>query len=267
MIITFLDGSKKEFEVGSSALDIANSISSSLAKKSIFALVNGEEYDLTRPILADATLELKMKEDAINVLNHSCAHLLASAIKRLYPNAMFGVGPSIEEGFYYDVNLGDVKITEADLPKLEKEMKHIVSQNVKFERKEVSKQEALEVFKNDKYKVELINELPEDAVITTYTNGEYTDLCRGPHVLSTILLKNFKLLSVAGAYWRGDSNNEQLQRIYGTCFFNEEDLKNHLNDLEERKKRDHRRLGKELDLFMVSDYGPGFHSGYQKEWL
>ena len=165
MIITFLDGSKKEFEVGSSALDIANSISSSLAKKSIFALVNGEEYDLTRPILADATLELKMKEDAINVLNHSCAHLLASAIKRLYPNAMFGVGPSIEEGFYYDVNLGDVKITEADLPKLEKEMKHIVSQNVKFERKEVSKQEALEVFKDDKYKVELINELPEDAVI------------------------------------------------------------------------------------------------------
>ena len=258
MIITFLDGSKKEFEVGSSALDIANSISSSLAKKSIFALVNGEEYDLTRPILADATLELKMKEDAINVLNHSCAHLLASAIKRLYPNAMFGVGPSIEEGFYYDVNLGDVKITEADLLKLEKEMKHIVSQNVKFERKEVSKQEALEVFKDDKYKVELINELPEDAVITTYTNGEYTDLCRGPHVLSTILLKNFKLLSVAGAYWRGDSNNEQLQRIYGTCFFNEEDLKNHLNDLEERKKRDHRRLGKELDLFMVSDYGPGF---------
>ena len=259
MIITFLDGSKKEFEVGSSALDIANSISSSLAKKSIYALVNGEEYDLTRPILSDATLELKMKDDAIDVLNHSCAHLLAAAIKRLYPKAMFGVGPSIEEGFYYDVNPGeDVKFTEADLPKLEKEMKHIVSQNVKFERKEVSKQEALEIFKDDKYKVEIINELEDDAIITTYTNGEYTDLCRGPHVLSTILLKNFKLLSVAGAYWRGDSNNEQLQRIYGTCFFNEEDLKKHLIDLEERKKRDHRKLGKELDLFMMSDYGPGF---------
>ena len=259
MIITFLDGSKKEFEKGVSSLEIANSISSSLAKKSVYALVNGEAYDLSRPVLEDSTLELKMKEDAIDVLNHSCAHLLATAIKRLYPKAMFGVGPSIEEGFYYDVNPGaDVKFTEADLPKIEKEMKHIVSQNIKFERKEVTKQEALELFKDDKYKVEIINELEDDAIITTYTNGDYTDLCRGPHVLSTILLKNFKLLSVAGAYWRGDSNNEQLQRIYGTCFFNEEDLKKHLVDLEERKKRDHRKLGKELDLFMMSDYGPGF---------
>ena len=259
MIITFLDGSKKEFEKGVSSLEIANSISSSLAKKSVYALVNGEAYDLSRPILEDSTLELKMKEDAIDVLNHSCAHLLATAIKRLYPKAMFGVGPSIEEGFYYDVNPGaDVKFTDADLPKIEKEMKHIVSQNIKFERKEVTKQEALELFKDDKYKVEIINELEDDAIITTYTNGDYTDLCRGPHVLSTILLKNFKLLSVAGAYWRGDSNNEQLQRIYGTCFFNEDDLKKHLNDLEERKKRDHRKLGKELDLFMMSDYGPGF---------
>ena len=135
MIITFLDGSKKEFEKGVSSLDIANSISSSLAKKSVFALVNGEAYDLTRPILEDSTLELKMKEDAIDVLNHSCAHLLATAIKRLYPKAMFGVGPAIEEGFYYDVNPGaDVKFTDADLPKIEKEMKHIVSQNIKFER-------------------------------------------------------------------------------------------------------------------------------------
>ena len=174
MIITFLDGSKKEFEKGVSSLDIANSISSSLAKKSVYALVNGEEYDLTRPILSDATLELKMKEDAIDVLNHSCAHLLATAIKRLYPKAMFGVGPSIEEGFYYDVNPGeDVKFTEADLPKLEKEMKHIVSQNIKFERKEVSKQEALEIFKDDKYKVEIINELEEDAIITTYNNLKF----------------------------------------------------------------------------------------------
>ena len=259
MIITFLDGSKKEFEKGVSSLDIAKSISESLAKKSIFALVNGEEYDLTRPILEDATVELKFKEDAFHVLNHSCAHLLAAAIKKLYPNAMFGVGPAIEEGFYYDMNPGEgIKFTDADLPKIEKEMKHLISQNAKFERKEVSKQEALEIFKNDKYKVELINDLPEDAVITTYTNGDYTDLCRGPHVPSTILLKNFKLLNVAGAYWRGDSKNEQLQRIYGTCFFNEADLKEHLNNLEERKKRDHRKLGKELELFMISDYGPGF---------
>ena len=261
MKITFLDGSIKEIENGKSALEIANGISSSLAKKSICAKVNGELVDLTKPINEDATFELVTKDNplAIDVLNHSCAHLLASAIKKLYPKAMFGVGPSIEEGFYYDVNPGDdIKFTDSDLLKIEKEMKHIVSQNVKFEQKVVNKEEALEIFKDDKYKVEIINELEDGAVITVYTHGDYSDLCRGPHVLNTNLLKNFKLLSVAGAYWRGDSNNEQLQRIYGTCFFNEEDLKNHLNDLEERKKRDHRRLGKELDLFMVSDYGPGF---------
>ena len=261
MKITFLDGSIKEIENGKSALDIANGISSSLAKKSVCAKVNGELVDLTKPINEDATFELVTKDNplAIDVLNHSCAHLLASAIKKLYPKAMFGVGPSIEEGFYYDVNPGDdIKFTDSDLLKIEKEMKHIVSQNVKFEQKVVNKEEALEIFKGDKYKVEIINELEDGAVITVYTHGDYSDLCRGPHVLNTNLLKNFKLLSVAGAYWRGDSNNEQLQRIYGTCFFNEEDLKNHLNDLEERKKRDHRRLGKELDLFMVSDYGPGF---------
>ena len=261
MKITFLDGSIKEIENGKSALDIANSISSSLAKKSVCAKVNGELVDLTKPINEDATFELVTKDNplATDVLNHSCAHLLASAIKKLYPKAMFGVGPSIEEGFYYDVNPGDdIKFTDSDLLKIEKEMKHIVSQNVKFEQKVVNKEEALEIFKDDKYKVEIINELEDGAVITVYTHGDYSDLCRGPHVLSTNLLKNFKLLSVAGAYWRGDSKNEQLQRIYGTCFFNEEDLKNHLNDLEERKKRDHRRLGKELDLFMVSDYGPGF---------
>ena len=261
MKITFLDGSIKEIENGKSALDIANGISSSLAKKSVCAKVNGELVDLTKPINEDATFELVTKDNplAIDVLNHSCAHLLASAIKKLYPKAMFGVGPSIEEGFYYDVNPGDdIKFTDSDLLKIEKEMKHIVSQNVKFEQKVVNKEEALEIFKDDKYKVEIINELEDGAVITVYTHGDYSDLCRGPHVLNTNLLKNFKLLSVAGAYWRGDSNNEQLQRIYGTCFFNEEDLKNHLNDLEERKKRDHRRLGKELDLFMVSDYGPGF---------
>ena len=261
MKIKFLDGSIKELANGMSALEIANGISSSLAKKSVCAKVNDDLVDLTKPINDDATFELITKDNplALDVLNHSCAHLLASAIKKLYPKAMFGVGPSIEEGFYYDVNPGDdIKFTESDLLKIEKEMKHIVSQNVKFERKEVSKAEALEIFKNDKYKVEIINELEDDATITTYTHGDYSDLCRGPHVLSTNLLKNFKLLAVAGAYWRGDSNNEQLQRIYGTCFFNEEDLKNHLHDLEERKKRDHRKLGKELDLFMVSDYGPGF---------
>ena len=260
MKVMFLDGSSKEFEKGLSAFDIAQSISPNLAKKSICALVNGEMVDLNRPINEDAKLELITKDDkrSLDVLNHSCSHLMASAIKKLYPNSMFGVGPAIEEGFYYDVNPGDdVKITDSDLDKIEKEMKHIVSQNLKFERKEVSKEEALELFKGDKYKTEIINELPDGATITTYKHGDYIDLCRGPHVASTILLKNFKLLQLAGAYWRGDSKNEQLTRIYGTCFATEEELKEHLEILEERKKRDHRRLGKELELFMLSDYGPG----------
>ena len=260
MKIKFLDGSVKEMENGKSAYDIAMSISPNLAKKSICALINGEMYDLTRPITEDSELELITKDDkrCLDVLNHSCSHLMASAIKKLYPNSMFGVGPAIEEGFYYDVNPGEgIKFTEADLEKIEKEMRHIVSQNVKFERCEVTKDEALELFKNDKYKTEIINELPDGSIITTYKHGDYMDLCRGPHVTSTNILKNFKLLMLAGAYWRGDSKNEQLQRVYGTCFPTEEELKEHLQILEERKKRDHRRLGKELELFMLSDYGPG----------
>ena len=260
MKIKFLDGSVKEFENGLSALDIANKLSPSLAKKSICAKVNDHLIDLTRAINEDCDFELITKDDprAMDILNHSCSHLMASAIKKLYPNAMFGVGPSIEEGFYYDVNPGDdVKFNDADLLKIEKEMKHIVSQNVKFERKEVSKEEALEIFKNDKYKKEIINELPDNETITIYVHGDYCDLCRGPHVVSTNVLKNFKLLSVSAAYWRGDSKNEQLQRVYGTCFPTEEGLKEHLLILEERKKRDHRKLGKELELFMLSEYGPG----------
>ena len=259
MKITFLDGSVKEFNQGMSAYEIASSISPSLAKKSIFANVNGEAWDINRPINDDATLELKFKEDSFEVLNHSCAHLLATAVKSLYKEACFGVGPAIEEGFYYDINPGSgVKFTDADLAVLEKEMKRLANQDLKFERKEVSRCEALEIFKEDKYKQEIISELPEDAVITIYTDGEYTDLCRGPHVASTKYLKNFKLLTVSGAYWRGDSKNEQLQRIYGVCFFDENELKQHLINLEERAKRDHRKLGKELELFMISEYGPGF---------
>lgn len=261
MKIKFLDGSVKDFEKGMSAFDIAMSISPSLAKKSIVAKINGELWDLKRPINEDSDLELLMKEskEAYEVLNHSCSHLLATAVKKLYPNAQFGVGPAIEEGFYYDINPGDdVKFTEADLPKLEKEMERLVAADLHFERKEVSKDEALKLFKGDKYKTELINELPDGEIITVYSDGDYKDFCRGPHVISTKVLKNFKLLAVAGAYWRGDSKNEQLQRIYGTCFFTEEDLKRHLEILKEREARDHRKLGKELELFMISEYGPGF---------
>ena len=262
MKVKFLDGSIKEFENGVSALEIANSISVSLAKKSVLAKINGMLWDLKRSINSDDVVEfellLKDSKEAYEVLNHSCAHLLATAVKRLYKEAQFGVGPNIEEGFYYDINPGNVKISEEDLPKIEKEMQKIVSEDLAFVRREVSKAEALEIFKDDKYKTELITELSEGEIISVYTDGDYSDFCRGPHVVSTKLLKNFKLLSVAGAYWRGDSKNEQLQRVYGTCFFTEEDLNKHLEILKEREARDHRKLGKELELFMISEYGPGF---------
>ena len=257
--ITFPDLSVKEFESGITAEKIAETISSSLAKKCIIAKVNDELYDMSRPILEDAKLELLTDVSSYyDLLNHSCAHLLAWALKELYPNAMFGVGPAIEEGFYYDVDLGDVKLTEEDLPKLEKKMASLVASGEKVKRYEVSKEEALELFKDDIYKTELINELPEDSVITVYEEGSYKDLCRGPHVASVKFLKNFKLLACSGAYWRGDSNRQMLQRVYGTCFGTPEELKEHLHNLEERKKRDHRKLGKELGLFMMSEYGPGF---------
>ncbi|MGD9604844.1 MAG: threonine--tRNA ligase [Bacilli bacterium] len=261
MNIQFLDGSVKQFELGKSALDIASFLSSSLAKKSVFAKVNGLNFDLTRPINEDATLELITKDskEAFEVLNHSCSHLLASAIRKLYPKAMFGVGPAIEEGFYYDINPGEgIKIVEDDLEKIENEMRKIASLDLPFKRMQLTKQEALQLFSHDKYKQEIISELDEQEIITAYQHGDFTDLCRGPHVISTKLLKNVKLLAVSGAYWRGDSKNEQLQRVYGTCFFTEEELTNHLQILKERSERDHRKLGRELDLFMLSEYGPGF---------
>ncbi len=257
--ITFPDLSVKEFENGVTANQIATSISPSLAKKCFIAKLNDELIDLNSPILHDGKIELITGGTSgyESVLNHSCAHLLAQAIRELYPNAMFGVGPAIEEGFYYDIDLGDVKITEEDLPKIEKKMQALVAAAEPIVRKEVSKAEALEMFKNDVYKEELINELEDGVVISVYQQGNFCDLCRGPHVANTKWLKNFKLLSVSGAYWRGDAKKAQLQRIYGTCFMNEEELKQHLVDLEERKKRDHRKLGKELELFMFSEYGPG----------
>lgn len=257
--ITFPDLSVKEFENGVTANQIATSISPSLAKKCFIAKLNDELIDLNSPILHNGKIELITGGTSgyESVLNHSCAHLLAQAIRELYPNAMFGVGPAIEEGFYYDIDLGDVKITEEDLPKIEKKMQALVVAAEPIVRKEVSKAEALEMFKNDVYKEELINELEDGVVISVYQQGNFCDLCRGPHVANTKWLKNFKLLSVSGAYWRGDAKKAQLQRIYGTCFMNEEELKQHLVDLEERKKRDHRKLGKELELFMFSEYGPG----------
>ena len=257
--IKFPDGKIQEFENGVNALQIAQSISPSLAKKCVAAKINGNIIDLTRPINEDADFELLTSDsnELQDVLNHSCAHLLAQAVRELYPDALFGVGPAIEEGFYYDIDLGEVKLTEEDLAKIEKKMKSLAEGNFEVSRKEVSKDEALELFKNDKYKLELINELPADQTITVYSQGKFMDLCRGPHVASTKWLKNCKLLSVSGAYWRGDAKREQLQRIYGCCFMKEQDLKDYLVILEERKKRDHRKLGKDLELFMFSEYGPG----------
>ena len=202
-------------------------------------------------------INIKENEN-LSILNHSCAHMLAQAVKRLYPNALFWVGPVIEEGFYYDIDLGDKVITEEDLELISKEMKKIVKEDKLIKRIELSKEEALEMFKEDPYKIDLIENMSESEVISAYTQGEFTDLCRGPHVKNTKLLKHFKLLKFSGAYYKGDSKNKMLQRIYGVCFETEEDLNNHLNLLEEAKKRDHKKLGKELELFMMSEYGPGF---------
>ena len=195
---------------------------------------------------------INIKEDEkLNKLNHSCAHLLAQAVKHLYPEAKFWVGPVIEDGFYYDIDLGDKTLTEEDLQKIEKEMKKCSKADKRIYREEISKKEALERFKDDPYKIDLINRMDEDnTVISCYTQGDFTDLCRGPHVESTKKIKHFKLLKHSGAYWKGDSNNKMLQRIYGVCFETEEDLNNCLQELEERKQRDHRKIGKEQEIFM-----------------
>ena len=198
---------------------------------------------------------INIKEDEkLSVLNHSCAHLLAQAVKHLYPEAKFWVGPVVEEGFYYDIDLGDTRLTEEDLAKIEKEMKKCAKDAKLIKRVEISKKEALKEFKDDPYKVDLISRMDEDdTVISMYTQGDFTDLCRGPHVENTKLLKNFKLLKVAGAYWKGDSKNKMLQRIYGICFETPEELEAHLKELEEAKERDHRKIGKDLDIFVTND--------------
>lgn len=253
--ISFPDGAVKEFAKGTTTEDIAASISPGLRKKSIAGKFNGELYDLKRPIEQDGTIEIVTQDaaDALEVLRHSTAHLMAQAIKRLYKNAKFGVGPVIEGGFYYDMDLEE-SLTPEDLPLIEKEMKKIVNENLEISRIEVSRDEAISRFKEigDEYKLELIDAIPADQQVTLYEQGEFFDLCRGIHVPSTGKIKEFKLLSIAGAYWRGDSKNKMLQRIYGTAFYKKEDLAEHLRFLEEAKERDHRKIGKELNLFMSS---------------
>lgn len=251
--IQFLDGNKKAFDKGTTTEDIAQSISPGLRKKAVAGKFNGQLVDLTKPLETDGSIEIVTpgSEEALEVLRHSTAHLMAHAIKRLYGNVKFGVGPVIEGGFYYDFDI-DQNISSDDFEQIEKTMKQIVNENMKIERKVVSRDEAKELFSNDEYKLELIDAIPEDENVTLYSQGDFTDLCRGVHVPSTAKIKEFKLLSTAGAYWRGDSNNKMLQRIYGTAFFDKKELKAHLQMLEERKERDHRKIGKELELFTNS---------------
>ncbi|EOB9314693.1 threonine--tRNA ligase [Staphylococcus aureus] len=251
--IQFPDGNKKAFDKGTTTEDIAQSISPGLRKKAVAGKFNGQLVDLTKPLETDGSIEIVTpgSEEALEVLRHSTAHLMAHAIKRLYGNVKFGVGPVTEGGFYYDFDI-DQNISSDDFEQIEKTMKQIVNENMKIERKVVSRDEAKELFSNDEYKLELIDAIPEDENVTLYSQGDFTDLCRGVHVPSTAKIKEFKLLSTAGAYWRGDSNNKMLQRIYGTAFFDKKELKAHLQMLEERKERDHRKIGKELELFTNS---------------
>ncbi|EMC08644.1 threonine--tRNA ligase [Streptococcus mutans] len=253
--ITFPDGAVREFEAGATTFEIAESISKSFAKKALAGKFNGQLIDTTRAITQDGSIEIVTPdhEDALDILRHSAAHLFAQAARRLFPDIHLGVGPAIQDGFYYDTDNEAGQISNEDLPRIEEEMKKIVKENFPSVREEVTKDEAREIFKNDPYKLELIEEHSEDAGgLTIYRQGEYVDLCRGPHVPSTGRIQVFHLLNVAGAYWRGDSNNAMMQRIYGTAWFDKKDLKTYLKRLEEAKERDHRKLGKELDLFMIS---------------
>ena len=251
--ITFPDGAVKVFESGVTVEEVAKSISNSLAKKALAGKFNGELVDFTRPLETDGSLEIVTPDhaDGLGVLRHSTAHLMAHALTRLFPEIHFGVGPAIETGFYYDTDM-EVQLAEEDLPKVEAEMMNIVKANYPIVRREVSRAEALEIFANDPYKVELITALPEGDVITVYTQDDFTDLCRGVHVPATGKIQVFKLLSLAGAYWRGNSNNKMMQRVYGTAFFDKKALAEFIKMREEAKERDHRKLGKELDLFMIS---------------
>lgn len=255
IIITFPDGAEKSFPQGTTGEEIAASISSGLKKQALAIKLDGELVDLRRGLESGGKLEIitYKDEEGIEVMRHSTAHLLAQAVKRLYKDVKLGVGPVIEEGFYYDIDM-EHTLTPEDLPKIEKEMKRIIDENLEIKRVEVSRNEAQVRFQaiGDDLKLELIDAIPEGEQVTIYEQGEFFDLCRGIHVPSTSKIKAFKLLSISGAYWRGDSNNKQLQRIYGTAFEKPKELEEHLRILEERKERDHRKFGKELDLFTVS---------------
>ncbi len=257
--ITFPDGAKKTYDRGSTPEDIARSIAPGLAKRSVAARFDNELYDMDRPLEQSGTLTLITKDspEALDILNHSTAHLMAHAVKRLHPDARFGVGPAIKDGFYYDIDTKHV-IREDDLPRIEEEMRKIAAEGVAIERKEMSKDAARAWFKDDAYKLELLDDIDDEETISVYVQGDFSDLCRGGHLRDTKAIRHFKLLSIAGAYWRGSSDNVMLQRVYGCSFYSDDDLQNHLAVLKDRKERDHRKLGKELKIFTLdNDAGQG----------
>lgn len=255
------DGSAKEYAAGTTLGEAVKKLSNSLAKKVLAANVNGELTDLREELVDGSKVEfLTFEEDGgKHTLRHTASHVMAQSVKRLWPEAKLAIGPAIDKGFYYDIDM-EHTLTPEDLTKIEKEMSRIVKENLPITKSVMPRQEAIEFFKskNEDYKVELIEDLPEDAVISCYTQGDFTDLCAGPHVASTGKVKAFKLQSIAGAYWRGDEKNKMLQRIYGTAFEKKEELDAYLHMLEEAAKRDHRKLGKELGLFVIKEEGPGF---------
>lgn len=259
--VTLKDGKVLEFNEALKAEDVAKSIGMGLYKAALAAKINGEVKDLSTVIDSDCTLEILTADnpEGLAALRHTAAHILAQAVKRLYPDVKLAIGPAIDTGFYYDFDV-DFPITPEVVEQIEKEMEKIVKEDLQLERFVLSREEAIKFMKekNESYKVELIEDLPEDETISFYRQGEFVDLCAGPHVQSTGKVKAFKLLSVAGAYWRGDEKNKMLQRVYGTAFTKKSDLENYLKMLEEAKKRDHRKLGKELDLFSMHEEGPGF---------
>ncbi|WP_336637913.1 threonine--tRNA ligase [Lysinibacillus fusiformis] len=256
--IQFPDGQQQAFTKGVTLTEIAQAIRPELRKKAVAGSVNGTIVDLTRPIMEDAQITLydASSKEGIEVIRHSTAHLLAQAVKRLYPHAQFGVGPVIENGFYYDIDIADT-LTPSDLQQIEKTMKQIVRENVQIKRREVSRNEAKELFTHDALKLELLESIPADETVTIYEQGEFYDLCRGSHVPSTGKLQHFQLMHVSGAYWRGNSDNQMLQRIYGVAFATKEELQQYFVFLDEAEKRNHRKLGKELSLFMFSEEAPG----------
>ena len=259
--ISLPDGSKKQYDEAKKIIEIAADISRSLAKVALLAKVDGVKTDLSTVIDKDCDLVILTfdDEEGQNAFRHSSSHIMAQAVKRLFPETKLAIGPAIKDGFYYDFDSTHT-FTEEDFPLIEKEMQNIIKENLHFERAEMPREEAIKFFQSqdETYKVELIQDLPEDAVISLYRQGDFTDLCAGPHILSTGYVKAFKLMSLAGAYWRGDEKNKMLQRIYATSFPDKKQLEEYLVRLEEAKKRDHRRLGQELELFAIMDEGPGF---------